>query len=849
MLVTRKTKIPVHWVFYAQVPFVMAIAANYATGAPFIYAIKKFLDNPAAITFLLSIEVFVTVLLGPFCSWLSDRVWTRWGRRKLFIIVSNVPQATALILMPFAPDLWWLLALRWIYGIFGEIGTPNQALTMEVVPARQRGLGSGFFTAQINLVNLVFWGVVFGRLDDVYFTGPFFSFAAGVSGEMLVFISGGILLLAICFFTFYGMHEVEPPNRQRIAEERRPGESMLRLFFRSFFREVLGKELLPLYLLLVVGTLANVGLGILGPLLFTEQWGFTKQELGTNIAIGAAYGIILSIFSGWIADRTSKLAVYTVALALGTVAKIAWTLYVFQLPGHRPSLLEALVFGNIQFTFSTLAGVVSFPLILEYVERNRLGTAGAGMGLFNGLIKNAFTMFVGVYLLWWSIFFLPQAGDRVRVVFSDPVPAAALASPLAEAGLAPEQLHVEAVHRPGVEAATSRHWQIRRSIADAGDQHKRLKQLDNTIGRLETKAASPLAKPDAVAALRTEIAALRDERTALRATLDASARDFEARLTSALATRLAAPGSHLRAATLEPDGGTLSLTLAIAEPLSGPLTTEEARALGTLPTALDTLDLARLPADDEGQRYPDLAIEPVPGPDSQIILRVRRDPAFVALELALARANLPPAATFNVLGDLTVVLRAFAGPEPRHYQVAEASATVTAPDQPVALDFVLNLAPDAGIVIPGAEAIAASFRELPSLRGAEAAPLGEQRFRVSLQLSPLTPAPLPADAIATRLGVLLPEADPALLASLHGFHTRVEATLAARPFFFHTTRPVTLSEAADRQYDYFFSMQYFMIITDFFGFGVIGLILYLERRGLVRRRGAEEDQKRLAPSA
>ena len=87
MLITRKTQIPLHWVFYAQVPFVMAIAANFAMGAPFLYAVRKFLDNPAAITFLLSIEALVTIVIGPFCSWLSDRVWTRWGRRKIFILI------------------------------------------------------------------------------------------------------------------------------------------------------------------------------------------------------------------------------------------------------------------------------------------------------------------------------------------------------------------------------------------------------------------------------------------------------------------------------------------------------------------------------------------------------------------------------------------------------------------------------------------------------------------------------------------------------------------------------------------------------------------------------------------
>jgi hypothetical protein len=438
------------------------------------------------------------------------------------------------------------------------------------------------------------------------------------------------------------------------------------------------------------------------------------------------------------------------------------------------------------------------------------------------------------------------------VVFADPVPAAAVAAPLVGAGLDPEEFHLAPVHRPGVEAETSRHWQVRRPVADAADQHKRLKELDNEIGRRETDAASPLASPASIAALRTEIETLRAEREALRATLAASAREFESRLTSALAPGLATDGSHLRAATLDASGSALSLTLAIAEPLTEPLTAEERRVLDTLPTALDTLDLARLPADAEGQHPPDLRIETVPGPDSRIVLSVRRDPAFVALELALARAGLAPAATFNLVGDLTVALRALAGPEPRHYRVSDTSVTPPPPDQPeqaVALAFDLTLTPEPGVVLPEVATMASSFREFPGVRAAEMVELGDGRFRVELGLAPLPASPPPADAIAARLAVLLPDADPARLASLHGFHGRIESTLAARPFYLHTARPVTLAEAADREYDYFFSMQYFMIFTDSVGLGVICLILHLERRGLIRRRGAEEDKNRTAPAA
>ncbi|MCD8483149.1 MAG: hypothetical protein LR015_11075 [Verrucomicrobia bacterium] len=97
--------------------------------------------------------------------------------------------------------------------------------------------------------------------------------------------------------------------------------------------------MLPLYLLLVVGTLTSVGLGALSPLLYTEQWGYSLQQMGTNIAIGAVLSIVIALGAGYAADASSKLKVYTWALIGGLVAKIIWTWYVYQKPGMRPELL------------------------------------------------------------------------------------------------------------------------------------------------------------------------------------------------------------------------------------------------------------------------------------------------------------------------------------------------------------------------------------------------------------------------------------------------------------------------------------------------------------------------------
>ena len=53
-----------------------------------------------------------------------------------------------------------------------------------------------------------------------------------------------------------------------------------------------------------------------------------------------------------------------------------------------------------------------------------------------------------------------------------------------------------------------------------------------------------------------------------------------------------------------------------------------------------------------------------------------------------------------------------------------------------------------------------------------------------------------------------------------------------------------LNAAEEREYDYFFSSHFLMILTDFFGLGVIGFVVWLEKKGVIARYGVQEDASR-----
>ncbi|MCD8481195.1 MAG: MFS transporter [Verrucomicrobia bacterium] len=829
MLITRKKTIPTHWIFYAQIPFVMAIAANMITGAPFIYSMKKFIDNPAAITFLLSIDVFVTVLLGPFISWLSDRVWTKYGRRKPFLIIADVGKFLIFPLIPLAPNIYWLIGLKWAYGILHDIGSPKTALTMEIVPAKQRGRGSGFFNLQLQIVNLVFWGIVIGRFDDIYFTGPL-AYVAGLSGEAMLYFAGALMFLFVLGFNCLGIKEIKPPDGRRIRDEKTEGRSLFTLFFIAFFKEVLAKSLLPLYLLLVVGTLTSVGLGSLSPLLYTEQWGYSLQQMGTNIAIGALLSIVIALGAGYAADASSKLKVYTWALIGGLVAKIVWTAYVYYKPGMRPELWEIVAFGQLNHTFGLIAATVSFPLILEYVTRNQLGTANAGIQLFEGLIRNWFSMFIGFYVLWWSLFFLPQAGDRVEVVLDNAVNSAFVVQALEAAGLDTQPLDIRPLHRPGTGGPLSAHWEIRRGREDASALHRERKDLTNAVGKYNTRLQSPFIKEDRAAALLELRRTAQERLTAIDTSLADSAAEFRAQLLQALEPHLFTDGQQLIYAGF--DDRKLTIRVQVVEPV-------DLRATEQLEIFFDAADLA-LNLDDQIDDFvADLHILPLENPFNGLEVRLRRDHRFEAIEHALLAAGLSRGSSFNAASELISILRGMLGQAPGAFELTAVSATA----QPASLNFALTIP---GQSVLTGEMLADALQSARSIAEADVNRRDsvfstQVRFTDSIQNHR---SPNREVVIEERLQSLLPEADDYQIATAYNIYQRLIPVAASAPVFLTIARPLVQAGPADRRYDYFFSVQFFMIITDVLGLFVIALIVYLDRKGTIQRVGATEDDNR-----
>ena len=108
--------------------------------------IKKFTASTALIGFVLSLQAFNQLWATPFAAWKSDRIWTRFGRRKPLVMVIAPILVLSVVLVPHAPTLALLIMTVFFLQMAEDA---DLAVLMpsicDSVPDKQRPLGTGMW--------------------------------------------------------------------------------------------------------------------------------------------------------------------------------------------------------------------------------------------------------------------------------------------------------------------------------------------------------------------------------------------------------------------------------------------------------------------------------------------------------------------------------------------------------------------------------------------------------------------------------------------------------------------------------------------------------------------------------
>ncbi len=153
------------------------------------------------------------LLVQPVIGYLSDRTWTRLGRRKPYFVVGAVLAAMALWLMPRAPTLWFAAALLWVLDASINVSMePFRAFVGDQLAPPQRPLGYAMQSFFIGL-----GAIVASALPWILTQLGFSNNGASSAGQAMIpdtvryaFDAGAAVLLLAILWTVLRTREYPP---------------------------------------------------------------------------------------------------------------------------------------------------------------------------------------------------------------------------------------------------------------------------------------------------------------------------------------------------------------------------------------------------------------------------------------------------------------------------------------------------------------------------------------------------------------------------------------------------------------------------------------------------------------
>ena len=360
-------------------------AGSVGTGA--FYAFNNFVLPPVLksfgapdllIGFLSSTRSLEGALIQPTVGALSDRTWTRLGRRRPFILLAIPLSALFFLAAGSASSLVQLAVLIFLFSIFFNTAVdPYAALLPDIAPLHQRGLLSGLATAtqlisSVALLLLVASGSGNGAVP---------AWTYDVVAAILV-VSFGVTVLGV--------------REQR--ERTEPAPTVERVPWRASLAAILVHRQAVRYL----GTLFvyQFGLNAILPYLVLFITDEIHESQQTGLILSATLLLVMAISAvvfGRLADRIGTRLVLALGWALLAASAVAGVL-ITTLPQTVAVVLLAGV-GN------GAATAANWPLLTALIPPEKTG-------VFAGLKAAAESIAIPLSVVVAAELFLPRFGYR-----------------------------------------------------------------------------------------------------------------------------------------------------------------------------------------------------------------------------------------------------------------------------------------------------------------------------------------------------------------------------------------------------------------------------------------------------
>ncbi|NHO67640.1 SLC45 family MFS transporter [Aestuariicella hydrocarbonica] len=161
------------------------------------------------------------LLVQPIVGYMSDRTWTRLGRRRPYFLYGALLTTLALFFMPHSPSLWIAAGMLWIMDASINISMePFRAFVGDMLPDRQRStgfvmqsffIGVGAVVASALPWMLANWGGISNVAED-----------GGLPNSVIYsFYAGGVVLLLAVLWTVVSTREYSPEELQNFERQER----------------------------------------------------------------------------------------------------------------------------------------------------------------------------------------------------------------------------------------------------------------------------------------------------------------------------------------------------------------------------------------------------------------------------------------------------------------------------------------------------------------------------------------------------------------------------------------------------------------------------------------------------
>ncbi len=351
----------------------------------------------------------------PLVGMLSDRISTRWGRRRPFLLFGAIPFGLGFVLLWWAPPWENQIALAvtvslafMISDTFQTlIGVPLYALTPEITPDYDERTALTTYRMFFNLFASLVTAVVAPAIVDAALAGG----ATQQQGYMIVSaLFGGLAVIPLLLIFFV----VRERNRstQEIEHEQTTSFSDI---VRTAWANIPFRIATAIYMLNWI-TFDLVALALPFFLAYwVAQGDLLAKAFGLPIesavfALLLVTSVLVLPFWLWLSKRLSKNKAYMVGMSFWAVVQ----LLIFSIqPGQITYILVLAVLAGVSVSVAHVLPDAIFPDVIEW---NELRTRRRGEGMYYGVknfvrkLTGALAIFIALQVLGWFGYQSPPAG-------------------------------------------------------------------------------------------------------------------------------------------------------------------------------------------------------------------------------------------------------------------------------------------------------------------------------------------------------------------------------------------------------------------------------------------------------